>query len=81
MCFVYLPDGSVDYFVEQVVMQVGGCRKAQKLHREGGDEAQSDASSAQDDKNGQMVRVTLWFKHKILTSRPMSKYIFSFFKV
>lgn len=34
-----LPDGSVDDLVEQVVMQVSGCRKTQKLHSERGDEA------------------------------------------
>lgn len=60
---LFLPDGSVDDLVKQIVMQVGGCRKTQKLHREGGDEAQSDSSSTQDDKNRQMVRVALWVKH------------------
>lgn len=34
-----LPDGGVDDLVEQVVMQVGGRRKTQKLHSERGDEA------------------------------------------
>lgn len=35
----YVPDGSVNDLVEEVVVQVGGCRKTQKFHSEGGDEA------------------------------------------
>lgn len=34
-----VPDGSVDDLVEQVVVQVGGRSKTQKLHGERGDEA------------------------------------------
>lgn len=34
-----VPDGSMEDLVEQVVMQVCGCRKTQELHSERRDEA------------------------------------------
>lgn len=53
-----LPDGGVDDLVQQVVVQVGGWRKTQKLHCEWGDETQHDPCSAQDDED-QKVGVVL----------------------
>lgn len=53
----------MDDLVEQVVVQVGGCRKAQKLHSERGDEAEGDSSRTQDDEDWQVVRVVLWVTH------------------
>lgn len=50
----FVPDGSMDDLVEQVVMQVGGCRKTQKLDCEGGDETQRDSSPTQDDEDQQV---------------------------
>lgn len=52
-----LPERSVDDLVEQVVVYVGGCRETQELHGERGDEAQRDASRAQDHEHRQVKGV------------------------
>lgn len=57
---LFLPDGGVDDLVEQVVVQVGGCRKTKKFHRERGDETQRDSCCTKDDKHQQIIEVALW---------------------
>lgn len=65
-----VPDGSVDDLVEQVVVQVGGCRQTQKLHSERSDETQRDSCRTQDDEHRQVEGVAaLW-----VTKKHVSKF-------
>ena len=77
---VVVPDGSMDDLVEQVVVQVGGRRKAQKLHSEGGYEAQSYSSCTQDNKHWQIVGVSLWTRAHTRTHTHTHKRAYTYTK-
>lgn len=65
----------MDDLVEQVVVQVGGGRKTQKLHREGGDEAQRDSGRTQDNKHQQKVGVGLRVRETQLSESAFKNHI------